>query len=100
MRPRKIPEKKESASEAGCRKIATERGYHLLKWVSPGNSGIMDRILVAKRGVTIYMEFKRPSKELEVLQAQWATRFRRLGHSVYRIDSIMQFVGVLDEHDL
>lgn len=98
MRPRKVPEKKESAIEARCREIATEHGCYLLKWVSPGNAGIMDRILIAPRGVVIFMEFKKPGEKLEALQDTWRARFLTLSQRVYRVESVVEFLGICRAH--
>ncbi len=57
------------------------------KWVSPGNRGVPDRIVILPSGRTIYVEMKAPGKPLEPLQKKWAKTLRSLGHRVYKIDS-------------
>lgn len=57
------------------------------KWVSPGNSGVPDRIVILPDGLTVYVEMKAPGKPLEPLQRKWAKTLRGLGHRVYKIDS-------------
>ena len=57
------------------------------KWVSPGNRGVPDRLVILPNGHTIYVEMKAPGKPLEPLQARWAKILRGLGHQVYKIDS-------------
>lgn len=56
------------------------------KWVSPGNRGVPDRLVILPDGLTVYVEMKAPGKPLEPLQARWARILRRLGHQVYKID--------------
>lgn len=62
-------------------------GGKALKWVSPGNRGVPDRIVILPGGRTVYVEMKSPGKPLEPLQAKWAKVLRSLGHVVYKIDS-------------
>ncbi|NTZ20916.1 VRR-NUC domain-containing protein [Paenibacillus sp. JMULE4] len=66
------------------------------KWVSPGNRGVPDRIVILPGGRTVYVEMKAPGKPLEPLQAKWARTLRKMGHQVYKIDSdadIDQFIA-------
>ena len=65
------------------------------KWVSTGNRGVPDRLVILSGGRTIYVEMKAPGKPLEPLQKRWAKILRNLGHRVYKIDSdedIDQFI--------
>ncbi len=57
------------------------------KWVSTGNRGVPDRLVILPGGRTIYVEMKAPGKPLEPLQVRWAKILRNLGHRVYKIDS-------------
>lgn len=93
MRPRKLPEKKESATEARCRELASSFGF-LLKWVSPGNAGVPDRILILPNKVA-FIEFKRPGQKLEPLQLVWKERLEKLGFQHYTVDSVEQFQRVM-----
>lgn len=58
------------------------------KWVSPGNRGVQDRIVILPGGRTIYVEMKAPGKQLKPLQVRWAKILRNMGHQVYKIDSV------------
>lgn len=62
-------------------------GGKALKWVSPGNRGVPDRIVILPGGRTVYVEMKAPGKPLEPLQVRWAKILREMGHQVYKIDS-------------
>ncbi|TWH46351.1 VRR-NUC domain-containing protein [Sporomusa sp. KB1] len=67
---------------------AVERiGGKAPKWVSPGNRGVPDRLIILPDGRTMYVEMKAPGKPLEPLQVRWAKILRKLGHKVYKIDS-------------
>lgn len=57
------------------------------KWVSPGNNGVQDRLVILPGGITVYVETKAPGKPLKPLQEKWAKKLRTLGHRVYRIDT-------------
>lgn len=57
------------------------------KWVSPGNRGVPDRIVILPGGWTVFVEMKAPGKPLGPLQEKWAKILRSLGHQVYKIDS-------------
>lgn len=57
------------------------------KWVSPGNRGVPDRIVILPGGRTVFVELKSPGKPLQPLQRRWAKKLQALGHLVYKIDS-------------
>jgi hypothetical protein len=57
------------------------------KWVSPGNRGVPDRLVILPGGLTVFVEMKAPGKPLEPLQERWAKILRGLGQKVYKIDS-------------
>ncbi|MFB5192778.1 VRR-NUC domain-containing protein [Alicyclobacillus fastidiosus] len=66
------------------------------KWVSPGNRGVPDRIVILPNGQTVYVEMKAPGKQLDPLQVRWAKILNRMGHRIYKIDSnesIDQFIA-------
>ncbi len=67
---------------------AVERiGGRAPKWVSPGQRGVPDRIVILPGGRTVFVEMKAPGEELKPLQKRWAKILRSLGHEVYKIDS-------------
>lgn len=39
---------------------ATKEGWLSLKFESPGNRGVPDRIVVAEKGIIVFVELKRP----------------------------------------
>lgn len=63
-------------------------GGKAVKWVSPGSRGVPDRIVILPGGRTVYVEMKAPGKPLEPMQVKWAKDLRKLGHKVYKIDSL------------
>lgn len=58
------------------------------KWVSPGNRGVPDRLVILPNGRTVYVEMKATGKSLDPLQRKWAEKLKKLGHEVYTLDSV------------
>lgn len=81
--------KRESEAELERRLVSEVKriGGQAPKWVSPGNRGVQDRIVILPGGRTIYVEMKAPGKQLKPLQVRWAKILRNMGHQVYKIDS-------------
>lgn len=61
-------------------------GGRALKWVSPGNRGVPDRLVILPGGRTAFVEMKAPGKPLAPLQERWAKILRGMGHRVHKID--------------
>ena len=83
---------RESQVEKYLRKQVELRGGLCLKWVSPGNDGVPDRIvLFPQRGKVAFVELKAPGKTQQPLQLYWQGRLIAFGHECLVIDS---FEGV------
>lgn len=78
---------RESALEIKFRLSVERVGGLAPKWVSPGNRGVPDRIVILPEGRTVFVELKAPGKPLQPLQRRWAKKLQELGHQVYKIDS-------------
>lgn len=92
----------ESALESRLVREVKRIGGIAPKWVSPGNRGVPDRLVILPNGKTVYVEMKAPGKPLKPLQEKWAKTLSKLGHTVYTIDSnerIDRFIAkvMLDE---
>lgn len=72
-------------------------GGRVLKWVSPGNRGVPDRIVILPHGRVVFVELKRSGGRLGPLQERWARILKELGHTVYKIDSIDGIKRFIDE---
>lgn len=76
--------------ESDCRELTDKAGGRLPKWVSPGNRGVPDRILLL-RGRVVFIEFKRPDGVDEPLQRAWSWWLKRHGFRHEKIETFEQF---------
>ncbi|MEH7462759.1 VRR-NUC domain-containing protein [Bacillus thuringiensis] len=87
---------RESEVERYLAKKVKQIGGLAPKWVSPGQRGVPDRIVILPNGITLYVEMKAPGKKLAPLQELWAKKLTKLGHSAYMIDTkerVDDFIG-------
>lgn len=80
--------------EEACRKIAKAHGLLFLKWVSPGTSGVHDRLLVVE-GRLIPIEIKSLSGKLSALQKRFHADLEARGVEHYTVRTPEQFEKVL-----
>jgi len=78
---------KESTLENRFRKAVKDRGGIAWKFVSPGESGVPDRIVLLPNGRHVFVELKKPGEKPTPLQLWQHDRLRRWGHAVHVIDS-------------
>lgn len=76
----------ESKIEAYLRDQVEKIGGLCYKFVSPGNAGVMDRI-VMYNAETWFVETKKPGGKLGPLQQWQAKRFRSVGQKVLMLDT-------------
>ena len=67
----------ENSIETDLRLGVEAKGGMCLKWVSPGRRGVPDRIVVTRRGNTIYVETKAPGGRLESWQERCHAELRK-----------------------
>ena len=87
----------EKSVEQALRKAVRERGGLAPKFVSPGLSGVPDRIVLMPGGRCAFVELKAPGKHMRPLQGKQKRQLEALGFRVYIIDHPNQIGGVLDE---
>lgn len=87
---------KESRIEKRLIKEIEKIGGKALKFVSPGVSGVPDRIVLLPRGRVIFVELKAPGEKPEPLQVYRAEQLRKLGFEVKVIDSIEDIMQLID----
>ena len=73
------------------------RGGIAPKWVSPGYSGVPDRLVFLPKGKFGLIETKAPGEIPRPLQKSRHRFFRKLGFRVYVVDGVEMIDRVLDE---
>ncbi len=63
------------------------RGALVFKFVSPGQIGVPDRVVLLPGGRVVFAEMKAPGEKPRPLQRAVFARMARAGHPVYIIDS-------------
>ncbi len=71
-----------------CKRVKDELHGWALKFVSPGQNGVPDRIVLVPPGRIYFVETKAPGKKLRKLQEWICGRIRALGFTVLRIDTV------------
>ncbi len=88
----------ESNLERRCRLETERRGGRLIKFVSPGNKGVPDRLLVMPGGYIAFVEFKRAANAKDQpLQLYWQRWFAVAGQRAYRIHQYNDFLRILPD---
>ena len=64
-----------------------KRGAIVWKFVSPGQTGVPDRVVLLPGGRVVFAEMKAPGQKPRPLQRAVFARMARAGHPVYIIDS-------------
>lgn len=59
-------------------------GCMVLKFTSPGNAGVPDRLVLVPGGIVWFVELKRDNGKLRPLQAIWKERIESMGGN-YRL---------------
>jgi hypothetical protein len=78
----------ESVIEKRLKKEIEKIGGKALKFISPGMSGVPDRIILLPHGRIVFVELKAPGKKRRKLQEYRAKELQNLGFRVECIDSI------------
>lgn len=88
---------KESEIEKYLRRKVKEIGGKAYKFISPGNSGVPDRLVCLPKGRVYFVELKASGKSPRPLQLLQIKRLRELGFSVYAIDSKEKIDRLIEE---
>lgn len=81
---------KESAIEAKLTRLVRDRGGLCYKFVSPGNPGVPDRIVITPLGRTIYVELKTEAGRLAAIQKWQHEEMRKRGAEVRTLKGLEQ----------
>ena len=87
----------EKAIENKLRKATKDMGGIAFKFISPGMSGVPDRLILFPGKRMAFVEVKAPGMQMRPLQVKRKRQLEALGFSVYCIDHPDQIGGVLDE---
>lgn len=74
--------------EAELCRCTRAAGGKAMKWISPGNAGVTDRLLFLPGGRLVLVETKAPRKKPTVLQARHHAQMRALGFTVVCLDTV------------
>lgn len=84
--------------EEKLRKGIKAIGGLCLKWVSPGYTGVPDRIILLPNSHIIFVELKAPGKKERVRQKYVQDILRKFGFTVYSsIDSVEKVNDIVDK---
>ena len=87
---------REKEVEAALVKAAKKRNGVALKFVSPGLSGVPDRMVLLPDGKIGFIELKSPGKKMRLLQEKRKSQLERLGFLVFCLDSKEKVEVMLD----
>ncbi|MDT8715458.1 VRR-NUC domain-containing protein [Clostridium sp. 19966] len=78
---------RENVIEAYLRDRVKSSGGKAYKFVSPGNTGVPDRLVLFPSGRIIFVELKSPGKKPTAIQLLQHKKIRALGFEVLVVDS-------------
>lgn len=87
---------REKEVEAALVKAAKKRNGVALKFVSPGLSGVPDRLVLLPDGKIGFIELKSPGKKMRLLQEKRKSQLEKLGFLVFCLDSKEEVEVMLD----
>lgn len=73
----------EKSIEERLRKGIKKMGGLCLKWVSPGYTGVPDRMILLPGGAILFVELKSPGKKERKRQQYVQKQLRKMGFTVY-----------------
>lgn len=89
---------KESAIEARLRKEVERAGGRCLKFVSPGHTGVPDRIILMPGRRVYFAETKAPGKHERARQEYVQRKLSELGFKTYAsVDSLDKIANLIKE---
>lgn len=88
---------KESVIEARLVRLVRSRGGLCFKFVSPGNPGVPDRIVITPEGRTVYVELKTEVGRLAAIQKWQHAEMRKRGAEVRTLKGLEQVLAFVEE---
>ena len=90
----------EKVTEAYLRDRVKALGGRSYKWVSPGCSGVPDRVVILPGGRVVFVELKSEGKTSTKLQQKRQAELRALGCTVYTDIDTKEKVGEILDHEI
>jgi len=87
---------RESVIEMTLTKRVAQMGGKALKFISPGNTGMPDRLVLLPKGKVGFVEVKAPGKAPRPLQLVKHEMLKNLGFQVYVLDDCKQIEEILN----
>ena len=88
---------KESSIESRLVRMVRDRGGLCYKFVSPGNPGVPDRIIITPAGRTVYVELKTDVGRLAAIQKWQHEEMRKRGADVRTLEGLDQVKAFVEE---
>ena len=88
---------RESSIETRLVRMVRDRGGLCFKFVSPGNPGVPDRIVITPAGRTIYVELKTEVGRLAAIQKWQHEEMRKRGADVRTLKGLDQVKAFVEE---
>ena len=88
---------RESSIESKLVRMVRERGGLCFKFVSPGNPGVPDRIVITPAGRTVYVELKTEAGRLAAIQKWQHEELRKRGADVRTLKGLEQVKAFVEE---
>ena len=88
---------KEREIEEKLRKAVRQKGGLCWKFISPGNAGVPDRIVLMQKGKAAFVEVKAPGETMRLLQGKRKRQLELLGFKVFCLDSARDIPKVIAE---
>lgn len=88
----------ESGIEARLKERVKQIGGRCVKWISPGWSGVPDRIVLMPEGRIVFAELKQAGKKERPLQKRRQAQLREMGFTVYEtVDSYEKIEQIIED---
>lgn len=91
---------REKVIEKYLAESVTRLGGFAPKWVSPGHTGVPDRLCFLPGGYLIAVECKAPGKKPTLLQAKVHQTLKQMGFAVAVVDSHTDVDALMMEYEL
>lgn len=88
---------RESSIESRLVRMVRDRGGLCYKFVSPGNPGVPDRIVITPAGRTVYVELKTEVGRLAAIQKWQHEELRKRGADVRTLKGLDQVKAFVEE---